>query len=86
MGRWLVRRKGRFLARDVMQLAYDREADVLYLSVGEPRRAISREIGDDVLLRIDPDTGAVVGLTILNLSTRNSLEDLPVQIDLREVS
>lgn len=69
----------------VMQISYDREADVLYLSVGEPRRAISREIGDDVVLRIDPDTGAVVGLTVLNLSTRGDLENLPVAIDLREV-
>ena len=70
----------------VMQLAYDHEADVLYLSVGEPRRAISREIGDDVLLRIDSETGAIVGLTILNLSTRGSLENLPIEVDLREVS
>lgn len=71
--------------RDVMQLAYDQDADVLYLSIGAPRRAISREIGDDVLLRIDAETGAVVGLTVLNLSTRSSLESLPLQIDLREV-
>jgi uncharacterized protein YuzE len=70
----------------MMQLVYDHEADVLYVSVGGPRHAVSREIGDDVLLRINPETGAVVGLTILNLSTRNSLENLPVQIDLREVS
>jgi len=69
---------------DVMQLAYDHEADVLYLSIGEPRRAISREIGDDVLLRLDPDTGTIVGLTVLNLSTRGSLETLPLHIDLRE--
>jgi uncharacterized protein YuzE len=67
-----------------MQLAYDREADVLYLSVGEPRKAISREIGDDVLLRLDPDTGEVVGMTILNLSTREQLASLPVHIDLHQ--
>ena len=54
------------------------------LSIGEPRRAISREIGDDVLLRLDPDTGTIVGLTVLNLSTRGSLETLPLHIDLRE--
>lgn len=72
-------------AEHVMHIAYDREADVLYLSVGEPRAAVSQEIGDDVLLRVDPETGAVVGLTVLNLSTRDSLEKLPVQIDLREV-
>lgn len=72
--------------RNTMSLAYDREADVLYLSVGEPRRAISREVGDDVLLRLDPDTGAVVGLTILNLSTRSSLENLPIKVNMREAS
>jgi uncharacterized protein YuzE len=72
--------------KDIMSLAYDREADVLYLSIGEPRRAVSRELGDDVLLRVDPDTGAVVGLTVLNLSTRSTLENLPVQVNMREAS
>lgn len=67
----------------LMQIAYDREADVLYLTVGEPRPAISREIGDDVLLRVDAETGEVVGMTILNLSTRDSLEKLPVRVDLQ---
>lgn len=71
------------------QLFYDREADVLYLSIGEPRRAVSCEIGDDVLLRVDPETDAVVGLTIMNLSSRFSEieapQSLPVSIDLREL-
>jgi len=71
--------------RDMMQLEYDQDTDVLYLSVGEPRRAISREVGDDVLLRLDPETGEIVGLTILNLSTRGTLDKLPIQVDLREV-
>lgn len=65
-----------------MQIAYDAESDVLYVSVGEPRRAITREMSEDVLLRIDPESGAVVGITILHLSTRSALESLPVQIDL----
>lgn len=69
---------------DLMQLAYDHEADVLYITIGSPRRAISREIGDDVLLRLDPDTQAIVGLTVLNLSTRGNLDALPLHIDLRE--
>ena len=68
----------------MMQLAYDREADVLYLSVGDPRPAVSREIGDDVLLRVDPDSGEVVGLTILNLSTREDYGSLPLTLSLRE--
>jgi uncharacterized protein YuzE len=68
----------------LMQLAYDHESDILYLSMGEPRPAISREIGDDVLLRLDAETGQVVGMTILNLSTRDQLTHLPVEIDLHE--
>jgi uncharacterized protein YuzE len=70
---------------DLMQLAYDTEADVLYLSIGEPRRAVSREIGDDVLLRLDPDNGSIIGLTILNLSTRGNLNDLPIKVALQAV-
>lgn len=73
----------------VTQLFYDKEGDVLYLSVGDPRPAVSEEIGDDVLLRRDPQTGDIVGLTILNLSARfgslGSPQKLPVEIELHEV-
>lgn len=69
---------------NLMQLAYDHEADVLYLSVGQPRTAVSREIGDDVLLRVDPETDEVIGLTILNLSSRTALDSLPLLMNLRE--
>lgn len=69
----------------VMQLAYDQEAGVLYLSIGDPCPAISREVGDDVLLRVDPETGEVVGLTVLNLSSRDNLSGVPIEIALREV-
>ena len=37
----------------VTQLFYDAEGDVLYLSIGEPRPAVSQELGEDVLLRVD---------------------------------
>jgi uncharacterized protein YuzE len=68
---------------NVMQLAYDREADVLYISIGAPRKAVSQEIGDDVLLRVDPDTNQIVGLTVLNLSTRNHQDVLPLTLALQ---
>ena len=32
---------------------YDEEADVLYLSVGEPRRASGVDIGEGIILRHD---------------------------------
>jgi uncharacterized protein YuzE len=74
----------------VTQVFYDRESDVLYLSVGEPRRAISREVGDDVVIRIDPKTDDIIGLTIMNLASRfgeiDSPQSLPVAIDLHELA
>lgn len=68
------------------QIAYDAEGDVLYVSLGEPRPAISREVGDDVLLRVDAETGEIVGMTILNLSTRTTMESLPITIDIRALA
>ncbi|MCK6577379.1 MAG: DUF2283 domain-containing protein [Anaerolineae bacterium] len=72
--------------KHIMQIAYDAIGDVLYLSVGEPRPAISREAGDDILVRIDPETQEVVGLTILNLSTRGSIDDLPIRANLQAIA
>ncbi len=46
---------------------YDEEADVLYLSIGEPRPAIGMDIGDGVILRYDEKRREVVGLTLIGL-------------------
>jgi uncharacterized protein YuzE len=44
------------------ELFYDADGDVLYLSIGKPQHAISQELGDDVLLRVDPETGEALAL------------------------
>jgi uncharacterized protein YuzE len=49
---------------------YDEEADVLYLSVGEPRPAVGVDIGDGVILRYDEGQNEVVGLTLIGLRAR----------------
>jgi uncharacterized protein YuzE len=54
--------------RNKVQFHYDREADVLYLSIGKPQRAKTIEIGDDFVLRLHPKSGQVVGLTIIAFS------------------
>lgn len=73
----------------VTQLFYDSDADVLYLSIGEPRPAVSQELGDDVLLRVDAQTGEVVGITVLNLSARfgslHDMQSLPVEMTLHKI-
>ena len=49
---------------------YDSEADVLYISFGEPKPAEGLDIGDGTILRVDPETEEVVGLTILDFTKR----------------
>lgn len=49
---------------------YDEEADVLYLSIGEPQPAVGVDIGEGVILRYDETRREVVGLTLVGLRAR----------------
>lgn len=49
-----------------IQCSYDRDADVLYVSVGSPRAASTEELDFGVLLRRDTATGEIVGVTVLD--------------------
>ena len=49
---------------------YDEEADVLYLSVGEPQPAIGVDIGEGTVLRYDEARKEVVGVTLIGLKAR----------------
>ena len=39
-----------------LRFSFDKEADVLDISIGMPKKAVSREIEDDFFVRIDPKT------------------------------
>ena len=45
---------------------YDSDADVLYLHVGEPIEAEGEETPEGHVVRFEPGTQRVVGLTIIN--------------------
>ena len=49
---------------------YDEEADVLYLSIGEPVKALGVDVGEGVIVRYREETAEVVGLTILGFRER----------------
>jgi uncharacterized protein YuzE len=49
---------------------YDEDADVLYLSVDEPRPAVGMDIGEGVIVRYDEGRREVVGLTLIGLRSR----------------
>lgn len=66
---------------------YDRAADILYINTREayPEQE-SEELGDDVIARLNPQTGDVENLEVLFFSTRllrSDLLELPVVAGLR---
>ena len=61
-----------------LSLAYDREADVLYISFGPDREADDAVLTDeDIIIRCRK--GEVVGLTVLHFSKRIQAAKLPSQ-------
>ena len=50
---------------------YDEEADVLYISLGEPQKALGLDVGDGVIVRYREDIGEVVGITIIGMKERS---------------
>ena len=45
---------------------YDSEADVLYLTFGDPQVAEGIDINDGTIVRVNSVTGEICGITILN--------------------
>ncbi len=66
---------------------YDREADILYIDKSPPYpEQESEELGDEVIVRLNPSTGEVENVEVLFFSTRllrGDLFELPVTADLR---
>jgi len=56
------------LEKNRLIVSYDKDADVFYLSFGEPKASITEELDDYVLVCRDPKTRDVTGITIANLT------------------
>jgi uncharacterized protein YuzE len=56
--------------RENLNWDYDDEADVLYISVGEPKKALGIDIGEGVIMRYVEDSNELVGLTIIGIKER----------------
>ena len=65
-----------------LKFFFDREGNVLDISIGCPSEAISKEIGDDIVVRFDSENN-VVGITVLNFQKRfekiNTEEEIPIE-------
>lgn len=56
-----------------LMFGFDKEADVLYLSIGIPQKgAMYVELDNDQILRVYPKTKEILGLTIMNFSKKFS--------------
>ena len=53
---------------DQLTVSYDKEADVLYLTEGNPRQAIGEIMGDGIVVRRDSKTKKIIGLTIVDFT------------------
>ena len=66
---------------------YDREGDILYIDKCPPHaEQESEELPDEVVARLNPETGEIETLEVLFFSTRllrNDLFELPITADLR---
>lgn len=72
-----------------LSFKYDREADILYIDTLAPyARQESEELGDDVVARLNPDTGEIENLEVLFFSTRlmrREWFELPIAAHLQPV-
>jgi uncharacterized protein YuzE len=72
-------------AANELKMSYDRDADVLYCSFGEPQEAISVEADDGIIVRRNPETNEIVGYTIINFFKRFAdRPNMPVSVPLAE--
>jgi uncharacterized protein YuzE len=73
-----------------LRFKYDREADILHIDKCPPyAEQESEELPDEIVARLNPDTGEVENLEVLFFTTRllrADLFELPVTADLRLVS
>jgi len=72
-----------------LKFFFDKKGDVLDIAIGKPKAVISKEIGNDIVVRIDPKTKDIVGFTILNFEKRfehmHRSETLPITATFAQV-
>ena len=61
---------------------FDEEGDMLDITIGKPRKAVAKELKNDIAIRVDPESGEIVGIVILNFMKRFRLKNKPEKIEL----
>lgn len=67
-----------------IEFDYDEEADVMYVSFGEPKKAVTEEVGN-IGIRIDEKTREIVGLTIIEFMKTFGKTHRPINIPVSDI-
>ena len=69
---------------------YDKDNDIMDISLGKPKVAISKEVNDDIVVRIDPHSKEILGFTIINFLNvflkRFTTKQKPIKLTLSNVT
>lgn len=58
-----------------LMFGYDKEVDILYISLGKPREGMQYvELTTNLILRVEPKSKEIVGITIIDFSKQFSGE------------
>ena len=73
-----------------LKFSYDKEGDILDISIGDPKEAISKEVEDDFFVRVAPVDNKIVGFSILNFEKwfkdKTDTKTVPVNAEFELVS
>ena len=68
---------------------YDKDNDIMDISFGKPKVAISEEADDDIVVRIDPKSKEILGFTIINFANvflkRFATKEKPIELTLSKI-
>lgn len=70
------------LMKGKISFFFDEEGDVLDITIGKHRKAVAKELKNDIAIRVDPKSGEIVGIVILNFMKRFRLKKKPEKIEL----
>ena len=67
---------------DQLTVSYDKDADVLYITEGNPRETIGEMMDNGIIVRRDPKTKQVIGFTIVDFTehfTNSKPQPIPLK-------
>ena len=61
------------MIRKELTFGYDKEVDVLYISLGKPQKGMQYiELSTNLIIRVEPKSKEIVGITIIDFSKQFS--------------